>query len=379
VTTADRVLSGAYVGERGLVDRGWLRIAGGRIAELGAGDPPEGAEPVAGTLVPGFVDTHCHGGGGHALYSGDPADVAAAASAHLAHGTTSLLASVATRPLDRMLGAVAAIRDAVECGTAPNVAGIHLEGPFLSPARRGAQDPSALRDPDAAVLEDLLAAGGGLVRSLTIAPELPGAIGIVEGFADRLVVAVGHTDADAGVVTRAVDAGARVATHLFNAMPPLTARAPGPIGALLTDDRVRVELVADGHHVDAAVARLALRAAGPGRVALVTDAMAAAGLGDGDYAFAGRRVRVRGGVARLEGTDTIAGSTLLLGDAVRRVVHEWGGTLDDAVAMTATGPAAAYGLSDRGVIRMGAIADLVVLDADLRVGTVLHAQGGPRP
>jgi N-acetylglucosamine-6-phosphate deacetylase len=373
VTTADRVLAGAYVGERGLVDHGWLRIAGGRIAELGVGAAPEGAQTVVGTLVPGFVDTHCHGGGGHAIYSGEPADVVAAAATHLARGTTSLIASVATRQLDRMRDAVAVIRHVVEQGNAPNVVGIHLEGPFLSPARSGAQDRAALRDPDVAVLEDLLAAGGGLVRSVTIAPELPGAIGLIERFADRLVVAVGHTDADAGVVTRAVDAGARIATHLFNAMPPLTARAPGPIGALLTDERVRVELVGDGHHVDPLVARLVLRAAGAERVALVTDAMAAAGLGDGDYAFAERRVRVHSGVARISGTDTIAGSTLLLGDAVRRIVHEWGGTLEDAVAMTAVTPAAAYEVPDRGVIRVDAVADLVVLDADLRVGTVLHA------
>jgi N-acetylglucosamine-6-phosphate deacetylase len=362
----------------GDLDGGWLAVGDGRIIALGSGAPPPAA-PGAATavtdlrgrrLVPGFVDPHCHGGAGHSLYTGDPDDVRAAALGHLARGTTTLLASVATVAPPAMEDAARAVAAVIGDGSAPNLAGIHFEGPFLSPVRRGAQTRDALRAPDRALLERLLSAAGGHALSMTIAPELPGALDLIRDYGGEVVFCLGHTDATGTLFREATELGARAVTHLFNAMPPLHHRDPGPVAAALLDPRLSCELILDGHHLADDTVRLAHQLAGPGRLMLVSDAMPAAGLSDGTYRFADRVVTVEAGVAHLRGTSTLAGSTLFVAEAFRRAVDGIGLPVTDAVRMAATTAAELYGLSDRGALRAGARADLVELDEDLRPARV---------
>ncbi|AAS06000.1 hypothetical protein PICSAR240_01052 [Mycobacterium avium subsp. paratuberculosis] len=260
---------------------GWVETSGGHIAACGTGPPPRPAdrEFPDGTLVPGFVDMHVHGGGG-ASYT-EPDGIAKAAAFHLRHGTTTTMASLVTGSPAELLGGVRALAEATRDRT---VAGIHLEGPWLSRARCGAHDARRMRDPDPHEIDAVLDAGGGAIRMVTLAPELPGADAAIRRFADAgVVVAVGHTNADYRQTRHAIALGATVGTHLFNAMPPLHHREPGPALALLRDPRVTVELIADGVHVHPDVVHAVIDAAGPERVALVTDALAAAGRPDGAF------------------------------------------------------------------------------------------------
>jgi N-acetylglucosamine-6-phosphate deacetylase len=262
--------------------------------------------------------------------------------------------------VDFLAATLPILADLVEDGV---LAGIHLEGPFLAAARCGAHDPALLRDPEPALVERLLAAGRGAVRMVTVAAELPHAADAIGRItAGGTVAAVGHTDASYEEVRAAIDTGATVATHLFNAMRPLNHREPGPVPALLEDGRVIVELICDGVHLHPAVVRTAVAAAGADRVALVTDAMSAAGAGDGDYLLGAMAVRVENGVARLVEGGAIAGSTLTM-DRAFRLVIEAGIPVEDAVLMSSTNPARLLGMSDRvGSVAVGLDADLVVLD-----------------
>ena len=230
---------------------GWCETSGGQIAACGAGPPPRPADrdfPDC-TVVPGFIDMHVHGGGG-ASYT-DTHGITGAAGFHLRHGTTTTLASLVTASPPELLAGVRALAEATRQGT---VAGIHLEGPWLSQARCGAHDPTQMRDPDPAEIDAVLAVGGGTIRMVTLAPERPGTDDAIRRFLDAgVVVAVGHTDATYEQTQQAVALGATVGTHLFNAMPPLDHREPGPVLALLQDPRVSVELIADGVHVHPAV------------------------------------------------------------------------------------------------------------------------------
>jgi N-acetylglucosamine-6-phosphate deacetylase len=263
----------------------------------------------------GLVDLHAHGALGFDFATASADDARRAAAFHRSRGTTTLVASIATGSPDATTGALARLAPLVADGT---LGGLHLEGPWLAPARRGAHAADLLRTPDAALFEDFLTASAGTLRMLTIAPELPGAEAVVErAAAAGVVVAIGHTDCDAATASRAIDAGARVMTHLFNGMPPLHHRAPGPVGVALADDRVVVELIVDGHHLDPVTVN-AVRRAAPGRIALVSDAMAATGCPDGAYRIAGSEVVVRDGVAMLADGSSLAGSTITASDAVAR-------------------------------------------------------------
>jgi len=321
-------------------------------------------------LTPGLVDVHCHGGGGAALYSGDPADVRMAARAHLEHGTTAMLGSVATVEPPAMLRAVRAVKEAVLDPAVPNLVGIHLEGPFLADSHRGAQTQSALRAPDGRLMDDLLDAVAGVPVVMTIAPELDGALELIRNYADRCSFAIGHTAATFEQTVAAIDAGARHITHTFNAMPPLRHREPGPAAAALTDERVTFELIADGRHVLRPMLTVALRA-GRGRAVIVTDAMAAAGMGDGHYEFADRAVNVAHGAAYLAGTRRLAGSTAFLVDCVRQLVRDVGVGLGAAVAAASARPAEMLSLTGHGQLAAGGRADLLILDDDLTLQSVL--------
>jgi N-acetylglucosamine-6-phosphate deacetylase len=361
------VRGGDVVGPDGVLTGGWVAVRGGRITAVGAGEPPAGnvVDAAGRWVVPGFVDIHCHGGAGEAFGSAGPDGAARAVAAHRRHGTTTMLASLVSRPVPELAEEVAALAELAEDGL---VDGIHLEGPFLSAARCGAHDPAVLRPPDPASVDALLAAGRGHVRMVTLAPELDGAVDAVRRLVDAgVLAAVGHTDATEAQVRPAVDAGATVGTHLFNGMRPLHHREPGPIGVLLDDERVTVELICDLVHVHPTALRLAARHAAPERTVLITDAISATGIGDGVYDLGGLRVSVRDGVPTLDGGGSLAGSTLTMDAAFRNLVHGCGLTVADAVAASATRPAALLGLADRtGALRPGLAADLVLLDADLR-------------
>ncbi|WP_022879968.1 N-acetylglucosamine-6-phosphate deacetylase [Microbacterium sp. B19] len=260
------------------------------------------------------MDLHCHGALGHSFDDADAAGVAAAVAYHRERGSDAVMLSLVSAPLDRLARRLRELRGILP--DVPGAAGVHLEGPFLAPGRRGAHDPGSLLTPTLEAVRTLLAAGNGILRQITLAPELPGALAAVRAFTDAgVVVAVGHTEADYATAGAAFDHGARLLTHAFNAMPGLHHRDPGPVGAALERDEVVLELIADGVHVHPALIRT-LFAAAPGRVALVTDAMAATGLGDGVYALGELTVEVTGDRPVLRGTDTLAGSTLTLDRAV---------------------------------------------------------------
>ena len=365
---------------------GWLDASCGRILACGAGPPPR---PVDGdfpdcTVVPGFVDMHVHGGGG-ASYT-DAHDITGAAGFHLRHGTATTLASLVTASPAQLITGVRTLAEATQQGT---VAGIHLEGPWLSQARCGAHDRTQMRDPDPAEIEAVLAAGGGTIRMVTLAPELPGTDEAIRRFLDAgVVVAVGHTDATYEQTQQAIDLGATVGTHLFNAMPPLDHRNPGPALALLQDPGVTVELIADDVHLHPAVVRAVIQAAGPERVAVVTDAIAAAGCDDGAFRLGAVPIDVVSGVARVRGTSTIAGSTATMDQLFRTLKTsaarlaasnslDSDAALTAAVQMTSATPARALGLERVGSLRVGCDANLVVLDRDWQV-TAVMVHGGWR-
>ncbi|HLU33546.1 MAG TPA: N-acetylglucosamine-6-phosphate deacetylase [Natronosporangium sp.] len=354
---------------------GEVQVAGDRIVSVTLGHGDAGNH----LILPGFVDIHSHGGGGYSFTAADPAAARAAAEFHLRHGTTTILASLVSAPAEELRAAVTALAPLVSEGV---LAGVHLEGPYLSPSRRGAHDPAYLRDPSLAELADLLRRGGGAVRVVTLAPERPGGLEAVRWLAAQgVVVAIGHTDATYEQTRAAVAAGATVATHLGNAMGPVHHRAPGPVVALLAAPEVTCELIADGAHLHDGMLAFAARTAGPGRTALVTDATAAAGMPDGTYHLGGRPVTVSGGVVRLAGPDgspaaagaPLAGSTLTMDAALRRAIRA-GLSIVEAARAAATTPARAIGLGGTlGAIAPGLRADLVVLDPDLRVVRVVRA------
>ena len=360
---------------RELLRPGWIEISNGMVAAVGGGAAPRPPDRDLGavTVVPGFVDTHVHGGGGANFSTASAVDTSTALALHRRHGTTTLVASLVTASPDELLREVTGLADDVHAGL---LAGIHLEGPWLSTKRCGAHQPSLMRDPDPTEVDRVLDAAGGAVRMVTLAPERDGAVAAIERFVDRgVVAAVGHTEATYAQTRMAIAAGATVGTHLFNAMRPIHTREPGPVIALVEDPRVTVEMITDGVHVDPALYRHVASSAGDDRVSLITDAMAATGMADGVYHLGPVEVDVVDGVARVAGTDTIAGSTATMDRVFRFAVTHCGLPRDEAlmlaVRQASINPARALGLPCAGLLP-GASADLVVLDADLAVAGVLH-------
>lgn len=373
------VLTGARVVlPSGISTDATLTVEGTRIAGTATGGSAGAGDAVRDLsgcwIVPGFVDLHLHGGGGASFSTGTAEEALTVIRTHRAHGTTTMLASTVTGDLDDLARQAAVLSELAEDG---ELAGVHFEGPFISPHRCGAHQPSLLRDPDPADVRKLIDAARGTARMMTLAPELPGGLESVRLLADSgVVAAVGHTDSTYEATRDAVEAGATVATHLFNAMPSLLHREPGPVAALLEDERITVELINDGTHLHPAMLQLAFRRAGADRVAFITDAMSAAGMSDGRYALGPMEVEVKDGVARISDGPTagsIAGSTLTLDHAFRRAVTVDGLGVDQAVRALSTTPARVLGLEHRvGSLEAGKDADLVVLDADFRLRGVMR-------
>lgn len=358
----------------------WLRIGEGRIVEAGPGEPPTAADLHVedGVLSPGFVDVHSHGGGAASFTEGE-AQGRRVLAAHRQQGTTTMLASLVSAPIEQMLAQAEALRVLVDSG---ELAGVHLEGPWLSPAHRGAHDEQLLTDPGpesvAALLEHPTAE---LLRYVTLAPERLGAEEAVARMrAAGITVGVGHTGASCEQTRKALAAGATAATHLLNGMKGLHHRDPGPALPLLQEPHAFLELISDGVHIHPQMIRFlwdtATRNGGAGRIVLVSDAMAAAEADDGAYMLGSMPVTVEHGVARLVTADgghgSIAGSTLTLSAAVRHSIVEAAVAPEQALAGATANPAAMIGLNSVGILIPGAQADLVILNADWRVQSVMH-------
>ncbi len=357
----------------------WVRFEGGVVAARGLGEGWRDelaagtavVDAAGGWLAPGFIDLHCHGAGGASVDDG-PEGVERTLAVHTAHGTTRSVLSLVTAPVDALAERLRMISELAAHD--PRILGSHLEGPFLDHEFRGAHDPELLRRATLADVDALLDASDGTLRQITIAPEHEGAAEAIARFVDRgVAVAVGHTGAGFEEALAAFDAGASILTHAFNGMRGIHHRAPGPVVAAMHADHVTLEIINDGVHVHPDVVKLAFSGA-PGRLALITDAMAATGAADGEYILGSLEVVVLDGVARLKHGGSIAGSTLTQDVALRRAVLDCGIPLNEAIgALTAT-PAAAIGRAhELGRLDRGFAADAVLLDDELAVQAVWGA------
>lgn len=369
---------------------GSIAVRGGRILAISEGTTDTPAQAAGETIdaggrwaLPGFIDVHVHGGGGHDFMDADADGIDAIARYHASHGTTSMLATSLTAPRERLTDMLAAA-DAYRKTDMPfaRIVGVHLEGPFVSVKWRGAQNPAYILPPQPDWLKQWIARFPGTIKLLTLAPEHPEAAEFIRLLvANGIVPACGHTDADYAQLTAAADIGLRHSVHTYNAMTPLHHREPGTVGAVLTDDRIMAEVIADGHHVHPAAMKLLVRAKGVDRVILVTDAIGAAGMPDGVYELGGLSVALRDGVARLNNNDSnpsLAGSTLTMIGAVRNMVNKVGVTLEEASRMASANPARQLGIDgDTGTLEPGKSADLLLLDERLELDAVWI--GGRRP
>lgn len=347
-----------------------ITIDGPRIAAVGRTE--EGASRVDATeiiVTPGFVDVHTHGGGGFNLHTVDPDELAAYARWAPATGATAFLAGVVgvpgALPTTQLEAATAAARRG---GPGAELLGIHMEGPYINPERRGAHDPSWLRTPSVAEADEILAITGEWLRLITIAPELPGAEAMIRRLlAAGVRVSMGHTDATYEQARAAIELGVTHVTHCFNAMRPLLHRAPGPLGALVEAPHARGELIVDGVHVDPVVVRALVRMLEPGQVVGVTDGLPGAGVPDARFTFGGQEAHVADGAARLA-NGALCGSVLTMDQALRNLVRFAGTPLPAAVGMLTINPARSAGAAERkGLLQPGYDADLLIFDRDLQL------------
>jgi N-acetylglucosamine-6-phosphate deacetylase len=384
------ILAGAIHTPVEEIEDGVILIEGHRISRVGTKERvriPSGAAVIDNSdrlVVPGFIDLHIHGAAGHDLMEGT-VDALSAVSTYLArHGTTSFLATTVTASLERTLHAASGISGIIKgaAGGHDRVPGaqplgIHFEGPFLNAKKRGAHPASQIRKPTVDVLERLLGAAEGTARIFTLAPELDGALTVLEAARSHgLRVGIGHSNATHEEAERAIAAGATHAVHMFNAMRAFAHRDSGIIGAVLVDDRITAELICDGIHVEQPAIRLLVKSKGLERIILVSDSLSGAGMPDGNYRLGNFTVHVAGGVSRtVEGN--LAGSTLTLDAAVRNLASFTGLPYRDCLPCATLNPARLLGLDkQKGVIAPGADADLAILDQNYHV-TQTYVRGRP--
>ncbi|SRR5579875_18997 len=365
-------------------------VEDGRISAIGHRDEvrvPAGATDYvasAMTVVPGFVDVHIHGAGGHDVMEANARALDRVTSVAARHGTTSIVATTVTAPIDETCHSLQGIARYIrkhesssgDARPAAEILGIHLEGPFISKTKRGVHPPDSIAKPSIDSLQKLLAAADGLVKIVTVAPEVPGATKLIEAIvAEKIVAALGHTDADFEQARAAIHVGARHAVHVYNAMRPFDHRDPGIIGAILTDPEITAEIIADGVHVSGPAIQVLIGCKGVDAVLLVSDGIAATGMPDGNYRLGNIDVTVKDGVCR-NSEGKLAGSTLTLDHAIRNLVA-LGVSLRDAVRMATILPARRLGIAGRkGILAIGADADLVALTPDLRVAAVMTRGSG---
>jgi N-acetylglucosamine-6-phosphate deacetylase len=366
-----RVLCGQVITPDEVLGRSVVEIDGGKIVRVG---PPDGApvdiDASDKIATPGFIDIHIHGGAGYEAMDGSLEGIRATSDLITARGVTSWLPSPLTGPWSTISAAVNCISSAMTENYGAEILGANLEGPYLNPTKNGAQPADYIRAPKAGEMKSVLGDLISVVRYVALAPELPGALDLIRELTSMgIVVALGHTEATYEEARAGFDAGATSLTHTYNAMRPLRHRDPGILGAALLDDRVTIELIWDNYHVHEAAARIAVKLKSPDRVALISDAVSAAGLGDGDYHLSGQAIHVENSFAHLA-DGAIAGSTITLNQAVKNAAQYF--PLQDAVKMATTTPARLIGVGDRkGRIAPGYDADIVLLRDDFSVDTVM--------
>ena len=347
----------------------WLEISNDVISHIEDGANENADKIIDGILIPGFVDIHCHGGGGAYFSSHDPEGIDRAIDTHAQHGTTSLLASLMSAPIESLIEQIKRINPYV--GTSA-IKGIHLEGPYLSHARCGAHDPSLVRTPSVNELQRLLDAGQGTISMLTLAPELEGALDAIDFLVkEGVVVALGHTEASANIALQAIDYGATIITHFTNGMPKLGHGAGTITEVALADNRLSLELILDGTHLKKEDTEEILALASH-RSILVTDAISAAGAGDGQYKIGELGVEVSKGVARLVNDNSLAGGTLTMDRAFMKLHKEFRVSIEDSVNSSSALPAREIGMGNVGEIATGMSADLLELTHSGEV-VVIHS------
>ena len=350
-----------------LLGNTWIESSDGVITSVNPGIHSNPDTTINGVLIPGFIDIHCHGGGGHYFSAISPDSITAAINAHKKTGTTSLVASLVSESIEDLK---AQIQRLIPFYNRGEIVGIHLEGPYLSHARCGAHEPSLLIDPTVEQLKELVVIGQGSIKMITIAPELTGAQEAIEYLASvGVFAAIGHTEGNFQDAAAATDNGASIVTHFLNAMNKENT-AGSIANFVMGDPRLTVELIVDGHHLSFEKVKELFASLGP-RIIMVSDAMAAAGKGDGSYTIGALPVEVKDGVARLTSNQKLAGSTLTISQAFSNLIKHCGLSLEQAVHATATQPAKAFGLRDRGSIAVGMRADLLSYDSATQSVTVI--------
>ncbi len=349
IQASGAVVNGSLLGDL------WIESSNGVITAVNPGIHSSPEITTDGVLIPGFVDIHCHGGGGHYFSATSPDEISAAINAHKRTGTTSLVASLVSESIDDLKAQIQRLTPFYNRG---EIVGIHLEGPYLSHARCGAHEPSLLIDPTLPQLKEVIDVGQGSIKMITIAPELKGAQEAISYLASvGVIAAIGHTEGNFHDAAAATDNGASIVTHFLNAMNK--ENTPGSIANfVMSDPRLTVELIVDGHHQSFEKVQELFEAIGP-RIIMVSDAMAAAGNGDGSYTIGALPVEVKDGVARLRSNLKLAGSTLTISQAFNNLINKCGLSIEQAVHATSTRPAHAFGLRDRGGIAVGMRADLL--------------------
>jgi N-acetylglucosamine-6-phosphate deacetylase len=361
IQASSAIVDGALLGNT------WIESSDGVITSVNLGIHSNPDTTTNGVLIPGFVDIHCHGGGGYYFSAISPDSITAAINAHKKTGTTSLVASLVSESIEDLK---AQIQRLIPFYNRGEIVGIHLEGPYLSHARCGAHEPSLLIDPTVEQLKELVVIGQGSIKMITIAPELTGAQEAIEYLASvGVFAAIGHTEGNFQDAAAATDNGASIVTHFLNAMNKENT-AGSIANFVMGDPRLTVELIVDGHHLSFEKVKELFASLGP-RIIMVSDAMAAAGKGDGSYTIGALPVEVKDGVARLTSNQKLAGSTLTISQAFSNLIKHCGLSLEQAVHATATQPAKAFGLRDRGSIAVGMRADLLSYDSATQSVTVI--------
>ncbi|TVY10496.1 N-acetylglucosamine-6-phosphate deacetylase [Paenibacillus cremeus] len=366
------------------IESGFVKVSGGRIQSVGSMDSLSEADRSSAAelldakgswLLPGFIDVHVHGGYGHDFMDGTQKSLEGITHFHSQNGTTTMLATTVTasrEAIDRVLESVDAFTRREGGMPHAKLAGVHLEGPFISPKWPGAQNPSFIVPPQSQWMREWIAQYPDLVKMMTLAPETDGALELIRLLSEQgIVAACGHTDSTYAQIVEAVQHGLSHAVHTFNAMKGLHHREPGVVGAVLTQKSISAEIIADGHHVHPACIGLLLQLKAPDQLLLITDAMSAAGLGDGDYSLGGLDVVVKDGVARLKDGSSLAGSTLTMVDALRYVVRHTGTSVELASRLASLNPARLLGLEETtGSITAGKMADLLLISPELELQRV---------
>jgi N-acetylglucosamine-6-phosphate deacetylase len=384
------VIRGTVVTPHELIPHGHVVVEAGKITHVGSGDPSSTDRVLYYGdcfVAPGFIDLHVHGGGGHDVMAASMEGLNGLSKFLSEGGVTSFLATAYSASQDDMMAATKTVAKAVKgVSEGSEILGLHIEGPYVNPKMAGAQSVAHIRLPSIDELEEIHRATDGALRVVTLAPEMEGAIEAVEWLRSKGVVpSAGHTDATHAEMMDGIEAGIAHVAHLFNRMRPLHHREPGVVGAALVDERVSVELIADGVHLHPFTLRLAARAKGPERTALVSDAISAAGLPDGEHRLGAEKVLVKGGRSLLE-SGALAGSTIRLCDAVRYAVETAGFPVTEAIEMASSTPARIIGAAlQKGRLAPGMDADITVLDRGFSVlltmvgGDVVYERGKVTP